>query len=644
MRTRPAERARLAPPALVALLTLATLELVRASGPLIDLALTRADVPGAVGAALLGYLAAGPAAGLLLLLGRRRAPDRLGLLPAAVLVALLRLVVQGLDGDARFVVGLTAVAVAVAALTLAVAVLAGRPDGGRGAARAVAAGLAAAAGLQLALGTWDAVWRHTAVGWAVALAEAGLLTTAALAARRRPDPDLPPASARLWALGPVLALAAMMLANPAYAAAQSGWPLALAGPVHALGLLLAAAVVGRSRTRSWPEALGLPLAVALGLVLGGRFAADGFLALAALIAAQVLALQALAGALGPAAGGPAPARRSAALLAPAAVGMLTITPLLVYQLDYDQPLGFPNELVLVATAAALGAAALRPVHRPAGPQQRAAQATPLLVAASVVVVVGVAALAASWDGEQAAAGSRGSGVVMTWNLHYGVTPAGSVDLEAVARTIEAEDPDVVLLQEVSRGWVQGGGVDMASWLSHRLGRPFAFAPAADRRFGNAVLARRLPVAVAVVALPYGEGPQRRSALSAEVPVGDQVVRVTSVHLQHRADATPTRLHQLSTLLEALPGQGQPVGAVLPELVGGDLNAGPGAPEPDALGRAGFVSAVDAAGDPRALTQPSPAPRRRIDWLFGRDIGFREARVLTGVTLSDHLPVVARTDR
>jgi len=34
-------------------------------------------------------------------------------------------------------------------------------------------------------------------------------------------------------------------------------------------------------------------------------------------------------------------------------------PLLVYQIDFDIPLGFPNEVVLVAAAATLGAATRR---------------------------------------------------------------------------------------------------------------------------------------------------------------------------------------------------------------------------------------------------------------------------------------------
>lgn len=633
--------------ALVSLLTVSTLELVRASGALVDLALTGGGVPAATLTALVTYLLPGPVAAVLLAVTRGRLLRRT-LLGGSALLAVLRLVAQGLDGGSRFVVGLAAVAVALAVLTLAVALLAGGPGGGRAAAGALALGAAGGVGVQLALGTWDAFWRHTLLGWAVAaLAVVALLAAAGRAVRGAVAAD-DRAPGRLWALGPWLALGAMMLANPAFAASQSGLPLALAGPLHAAGLLLAAWTLGRAG-RPGPRAGrlaagGSVVGVGAALALGGVVDGDGALVLLALFTAQLAGAHALACALR-LTGAPG-VRPSRLTVSAAVVGILTIGPLLAYQLDYEVPLGVPNELVLVLTAGALAVAGL-------GPDARALaepQPSRLLVPVCAVVLLGasVAVLAATTSRPATtatAAAPAGSGVVVSWNLHYGVSPRGAVDLESVARTLEAQDADVVLLQEVSRGWVQGGGVDTATWLSQRLDRPFVFAPAADRRFGNAILARRPPSAVEVHALPYGAGPQRRSAISADVPLGTTTVRVTSVHLQHRAGNTPTRLRQVEALLPRLggPGGGGPGGGG-PEILAGDLNAGPGGPEVGLIGRAGFVSALDTAGDPRALTSPSPAPRRRIDWLFGRGVVFRDARVLTQAQQSDHLPLVVATQR
>ena len=135
--------------------------------------------------------------------------------------------------------------------------------------------------------------------------------------------------------------------------------------------------------------------------------------------------------------------------------------------------------------------------------------------------------------------------LVDWNLHYGVSPLTAVDLEGIAVTIEVQDPDVVTLQEVQRGWVFGGGSDMATWLAHRLGMTIHFAPAADHQFGNAVLACSELTDVVVHPLPYGAGPQSRSALSTTLTTADGTpLRVTSIHTQHRESNTPTRLEQL----------------------------------------------------------------------------------------------------
>ncbi len=56
-------------------------------------------------------------------------------------------------------------------------------------------------------------------------------------------------------------------------------------------------------------------------------------------------------------------------------------------------------------------------------------------------------------------------------------PGGDA-LEEMAKVIEAEDPDVIALQEVSRGWVVNGSVDMLAWLSQRLDMDYVWGPAA----------------------------------------------------------------------------------------------------------------------------------------------------------------------
>ena len=659
---------------LVAGLTVVTLELIRSSGPLLDMALSKGGLFVAAAAALATYLAAGVVATLLLAGTRanlRRGPSVL--LVGVVLVVALRLLVQGLDADTRLALGLVAVAVSIAVLTLAVAVLAGRRGGGPIAAGAVSAGAAAGVGVQLALGTWDAYWRHTALGWSVTVVVAAAVVGLAVLARREPATarslvfDAEPAlrrAGRVWAVGPFLGLSAMMLANPAFAASQSGVALAVAGTITALGLLLASWSVMRtrrpnnrpvpSRHSAWVLAGLFTLLVAAALSLGGSGVLEGVLVLVVLVGAQLAAVALLSAVLEPpdrsAEGASVGVTVGSLGVAASAslVGLGTIVPLLVYQIDYNVPLGFPNELVLAAAAAALGwAGCRRPGVKAIGSPASSMVGRRKLVVVSAVLVLGGACIAGAElvtnrkDAALAAIEQRGvaSGRVLSWNVHYGVSPAGTVDLEALARTIESHDPDAVLLQEVSRGWVLGGGADMATWLSNRLDREFTFAAAADRRFGNVILTRERLQDVKIRPLPFGEGPQNRSALSATVRIGSSRINVTSIHLQQRRTNTATRIRQLEAFLSDTDVDGAGGQAMI---IGGDFNAEPGSPEIALMTDAGFASAVDAVGDPAALTNPSPHLTRRIDWVFAREVRLEDATVLVDAPWSDHLALLVAT--
>ena len=79
--------------------------------------------------------------------------------------------------------------------------------------------------------------------------------------------------------------------------------------------------------------------------------------------------------------------------------------------------------------------------------------------------------------------------LMTYNLHQGFDVDGRLDPAGLAEMIELEQPDVVALQEVSRGWLVTGGLDLHAWLRRRLGLAGRFAGTADPQWGNAVLSR-----------------------------------------------------------------------------------------------------------------------------------------------------------
>lgn len=637
---------------LVATLTVAALEMIRASGPLLDRAFATSTLAAALAAAGT-YAAAGLVVGLLLLATGRRTgvPSPATVLLGAGVLAVFRLLAQAVAGDALFWVGLVTVALAVGAVTSAVAFVAGRPAGGRQAATGLLLGCGLSVGLQMTLGTWDAVWRDGWSGWLVAavVAVAPLLTARSLS---RGHGGAEPATGRprrIWALGPFLAIAAMILANPAFAASQTGIALGIAGLVlvlaHTVGVWLLL------RPETWPGTVRVAAAVLVVVGTAGTMWFTGALALVSLVVLTVAVGIVVTGTL--TMHGPAPRGVLRSMGSTALAGLGIVLPLLLYMLDYDVPLPVDNAWVLVIAALVLALTGLRrraPLPSPTSAASATSATSPasateriparvntvrlLLGPAVLLALVGIVPNGTSTTGPYVPARAAGDTLtVVTWNLHYGVSPLTAVDLEGIARTISEQHADVVTLQEVERGWIFGGGADVATWLAHRLGMTVRFAPAADRQFGNAVLSRSALADTAIHPLPYGAGPQERSALSTTVVTrSGTAVRVTSVHLQHREENTPTRLDQLSTLLADEPVTG-------PSLLAGDLNAEPGWPEITLLEDAGWVSAVDTAGDPDALTSPSTAPDARIDWIFGQQLTFSDTEVLTTPRESDHLPVV-----
>ena len=224
--------------------------------------------------------------------------------------------------------------------------------------------------------------------------------------------------------------------------------------------------------------------------------------------------------------------------------------------------------------------------------------------------------------------------VMTYNLHCGVDPRGDLGLEAMASAIEAEDPHIVALQEVSRGWTVNGSLDMVGWLAERLGMQFAFAGTADPLWGNAVLSRLPILSAHPLELPSEELKLKRGSLDVTVGLGGGAsLRLLATHFHHRSDGSEVRQRQAATLLEQWNGSARTV-------ILGDLNARPETPEISALRAARLVDAFERAGTGPGLTYSSGGPSKRIDYIWlSPDLEVVRAAV-PATLASDHLPVLA----
>ncbi len=625
-------KAGLAAIALVALLFVVTAELLRASGPLLD------GVAGVVGV----LPAAAVAIGLFALPGALLVTLRRASLPGIIIfLFLVRVTAQFAPNvaivGAGAVLGLVALALAVQRTVDA---------------RTAGMGLLAGGMLDLVLRsvtwTWDPIWIGLSGLPMVALVAGALWMALAV---RAPAQE---ALGRTWAVGAYLALWTTTIGNPAFAASQSGLALQLSIVVMMGGMVFAFETV---RTVALRPFAGLIALVMLPIGVWAAWWETGWSSLAGVVLALVSAGVAVTRAVA------APGRRGSAL-----IGLVWVLPVLLYQLHYDMPLPFDNRMLPVAVAVALGLAGAdrraapvvdraaqtpksshpRAAHQHSGSAQGDARhrppgiievQRPRLVELVQPLTAGLALLLLVPLGlfmvkpsSDAAAPLPATLRLLNWNVKYGRDDAsGAVNPRQIAAAIRHAEPDVVVLQEVSRGWAIGGGTDLASYLARELDMDYHWAPAADRQFGNLLLVPRgTSVEFSYAALPFGQGPMARSYLRARIGGFD----IVATHLTHKKQNTPTRLAQIDTILREKP-----------DIVVGDLNFWPTWDERRAFAEAGYVSAQDILGQGATFTSPTAEPTNRVDWLFGTpQIKFLGFGVRDFVTASDHFPIVGLISR
>jgi endonuclease/exonuclease/phosphatase family metal-dependent hydrolase len=292
------------------------------------------------------------------------------------------------------------------------------------------------------------------------------------------------------------------------------------------------------------------------------------------------------------------------------------------------------DLALLGSALGLGLAALAGIGR-----KLFAPPPPLdldlrlvnLVAFILIAVAGYRAI--GWREQASDQAAPLELTLMTYNVQGGFGADGRWDLERTARTIEAAAPDVVVLQEVTRGWLIGTGADEALWLSRRLRMPMVFGPAAGDLHGNLLLSKYEVEGAGERYEAAWPGSLTRGFISARLATEHGPLTILATHLDHPAEAGRVRLEQIQEALQVL-------GSERPALLAGDLNAEASSPEVQAALLGGLADAPAAVGL-RDATWPTAAPMVRIDHvLTTTDIGVVSGSVERSIA-SDHLPVVVR---
>ncbi|HEU5033080.1 MAG TPA: endonuclease/exonuclease/phosphatase family protein [Spirillospora sp.] len=564
---------------------------------------------GVAAAAVLAVYLAGFAAPLV-----RRAAGPRGLLLAGVggLFA-VRLLAQAIGPQTW----LAFVGTAIGMIAVAALFEGARGLSGVGFATATVAGLSADTAVRMCFATWDPVWRNGIGPWLACLAFVAL-GAAALYRELSSGPVTAPGLS--WrdamgaaAFGPFLALQVLVLASPAFVA-SSGWQSLTAAHIAIVvgqGLALAFLASGLA-VRAVPGGVcvlgGTVLGVGAGAV-AGTYAITGIEVVPIVIVGQVLSAWLLAVACR------APLRRAGTGgpvwridVGAALGGFLILVVLVPYQVSALSPLPFPNNVLPGVAGIALGglaaAAAARGGPLPARAPLRALAGG----AAALVLLLGtVVFTVAAPDGTAKTGPVPGQVRLLSYNIEDAVNQKGRLDPEGVARTIEGQRAQVVLLQEASRGSLLSGTADLGVWLSRRLGMKLIWGPAADGQFGNAILTS-LPVRSSGTGrMQKGDWSQIRGYVWARLAVGGSTMDVWSTRLQGGDGQSDERSREVAALLRAWGGAPRTV-------IGGDFGAGPDSPEVSGMTDGTDLRNAALGGD----ASPTSADGDRTDYVFGSD--------------------------
>ena len=236
-----------------------------------------------------------------------------------------------------------------------------------------------------------------------------------------------------------------------------------------------------------------------------------------------------------------------------------------------------------------------------------------------------------WHDVEASNASNDTINVMTYNLHNGFNTRGELDLEALAAVIEENKADIVALQEVSRGWLISGGIDMLSWLSQRLDMPYVSGPTAGALWGNAILSKYTITEYANYELPPDDLCIERGFTVAIIDTGGTNLQIIATHLHHVEKDSDIRQMQVPVILNYWDNTQNTI-------VLGDFNAQQGAPEMEMFYQAGLLDTL--VDQPEALTFNSADLYERIDYIWlSPDIQLVESYIPFSQA-SDHLAVVA----
>jgi endonuclease/exonuclease/phosphatase family metal-dependent hydrolase len=221
--------------------------------------------------------------------------------------------------------------------------------------------------------------------------------------------------------------------------------------------------------------------------------------------------------------------------------------------------------------------------------------------------------------------------VMTYNVHQGFNAGNVPSLDMLVDVISRESPDVLLLQEVVRGWMIDEQHDSLGVLAERLGMPYVFGPNIGDLYGNAILSRFPMTDVKRIHFAVQPSVRHQPRGAVGVRIGD--VLIVSTHLDEVADSSSIRQEQVRAILREWDGEQVAI-------IAGDMNAEPGDLEMGFFSEAGYGDLAEAAGPTTTMSDPP----KRIDYIWGIGVVGSNPHTVMALGASDHRAVVVNVTK
>ena len=230
---------------------------------------------------------------------------------------------------------------------------------------------------------------------------------------------------------------------------------------------------------------------------------------------------------------------------------------------------------------------------------------------------------------------------MSYNIHHGNPPSKSkeelIDVEAIAKVIEWQQPDLVALQEVDVNTKRSGKINEAVLLASRLKMNFYFFKAIDHDggdYGVAILSKFPLSDPQSFKLPDNKDPKaepRIFGVATATLNNGKKIRFASTHLDAQ-QSEENRILQIKEINKITRNE------TLPIIIAGDLNAATNS-EPIRVFDQQFTRTCTDCG----YTIPIINPKYTIDHIAfkkGSDFQIISHQVIDEKYASDHLPILA----